>query len=189
MIAFLEGEVAEKAANRIVLAVNGVGYDVLVPTSVLAELPPVGRRIRLHTRMVVRDDGMTLYGFASQDQRALFDLLTGVTGVGPKVAIAFLSTLAPVALRRAIVDGDVTALSTTPGVGKKLAQRVVVELRDRLGGDATALDATGPLVDVREALVSLGLTPQEATDALAGLDPADREVEDLLREALQRVGR
>ena len=189
MIAFLEGEVAEKAANRIVLSVNGVGYDVLVPASVLVDLPPVGRAVRLHTRMIVRDDGMTLYGFASQEQRALFDLLTGVTGVGPKVAIAFLSTLAPDALRRAIVDGDVAALSATPGVGKKLAQRVVVELRDRLGGEGVVVDAVGPLVDVREALVSLGLTPQEAVDALTGIEPDDREVEDLLREALQRVGR
>jgi Holliday junction DNA helicase RuvA len=118
VIAYLDGEVAEKAANRVVLAVNGVGYDVLVPTSVLADLPPVGRRTRMHTRMVVRDDGITLYGFATQDQRALFDLLTGVTGVGPKVAIAFLSTLTTDALRRSIVDGDVAALSSTPGVGK-----------------------------------------------------------------------
>ena len=189
MIAYLDGEVAEKAANRVVLAVNGVGYDVLVPMSVLADLPPVGRRTRIHTRMVVRDDGITLYGFATQDQRALFDLLTGVTGVGPKVAIAFLSTLTTDALRRSILDGDVAALSSTPGVGKKLAQRVVVDLRDRLGGDGPAFEAGGPLVDVREALVSLGLSPQEATDALSGIEPDDREVEDLLREALQRVGR
>jgi holliday junction DNA helicase RuvA len=189
LIAFLEGEVAEKAANRIVLAVHGVGYEVLVPTSVLADLPPVGRTARVHTRMVVRDDGMTLYGFATHDQRASFDLLTGVTGVGPRVAIAFLSTLSTEALRRAIVDGDVAALSMTPGVGKKLAQRVVVELRDRFGGEGVVVDATGPLVDVREALVSLGLTPQEAADALTGIEVDDREVEDLLREALQRVGR
>ncbi|HSL10846.1 MAG TPA: Holliday junction branch migration protein RuvA [Actinomycetota bacterium] len=189
MISFLDGEVAEKAANRVVLVVHGVGYDVVVPTSVLADLPPVGRSARVHTRMVVRDDGITLYGFATHEQRALFDLLTGVTGVGPKVAIAFLSTLATDALRRAIVDGDVGALSATPGVGKKLAQRVVVDLRDRLGGDGLAIDATGPLVDVRDALVSLGLTPQEAVDALTGIEVDGREVEDLLREALQRVGR
>jgi Holliday junction DNA helicase RuvA len=189
VIAYLEGEVAEKAVNRVVLAVNGVGYDVVVPASVLADLPPVGRGARVHTRMVVRDDDITLYGFATHDQRTLFDLLTGVTGVGPRVAIAFLSTLRTDALRRAIVDGDAVALANTPGVGRKLAQRVVVELRDRLGGDADVVDATGPLVDVREALVALGVTPQEAADALTGIEAADREVEDLLREALQRVGR
>jgi Holliday junction DNA helicase RuvA len=189
MIAFLDGDVAEKAANRVVIAVQGVGYDVLVPTSVLADLPPVGRTIRVHTRMVVRDDGITLYGFATPDQRTLFDLLTGVTGVGPKVAIAFLSTLTTDALRRAIIEGDVAALSATPGVGRKLAQRVVVDLRDRLGGGSEAIEATGPLVDVREALLSLGLTQQEAADALTGIDVEEREVEDLLREALQRVGR
>lgn len=189
MITYLDGEVVEKAANRVVLGVQGVGYDVIVPTAVLAELPPAGRAARVHTRMVVRDDGITLYGFATQDQRALFDLLTGVTGVGPKVAIAFLSTLATDDLRRAIVDGDVGALSSTPGVGKKLAQRVVVDLRDRLGGDGVVIDVTGPLVDVRDALLALGLTPQEATDALAGVEVDGREAEDLLRDALQRVGR
>ncbi len=188
MIAFLDGEVVEKAANRVVLAVGGVGYDVTVPTSVLADLPPIGRPARVHTRMVVRDDAMTLYGFASTDERELFDLLTGVSGVGPKVALSFLSAFDAPALRRAIVDGDAIALTVTPGVGKKVAQRVVLDLRDRLGGDGD-LVVEGALADVREALLSLGVTPQEAGEALAGVEVDDREVEDLLREALQRVGR
>jgi holliday junction DNA helicase RuvA len=188
MIAFLEGEVVEKAATRVVLAVGGVGYDVTVPTGVLADLPPVGRVARVHTRMVVRDDAMTLYGFASTEQREFFDLLTGVTGVGPKMALSFLSALSAPALRRAIVEGDAAALTITPGVGKKVAQRVVLDLRDRLGGKGE-LVAEGPLADVREALLSLGLTPQEAAEALAGVEVGEREVDELLREALQRVGR
>jgi Holliday junction DNA helicase RuvA len=187
VIAFLHGRVAEKGAGRAVLDVAGVGYDVQVPASTLAKLPPVGRDARLHTRMVVRDDAMTLFGFASVDERELFDLLVTVTGVGPKVALSFLSVLTPDALRRSVRAGDVAALTIVPGVGKKVAQRVVLDLKDKLGGDVVVLE--GPLSDVREALLSLGLSPQEASEALAVLAPnGDRPVEDLLREALQHVG-
>ncbi len=189
MISFLEGDVAEKAGTRVVISVGGVGYDVLVPASTLSKLPPVGRPTRVHTRMTVRDDAMVLYGFASADERELFDLLVTVNGIGPKVALSFLSVLSPEALRRAIASGDVAALTVVPGVGKKVAQRVALDLKDRLGGDEVVI-VDGPLVDVREALLALGLSPQEASEAMTGLAPnGDRPVEDLLREALQRVGR
>ncbi len=192
MISFLEGEVVEKAAGRAVIAVNGTGYEVLMPTSVLASLPPVGRGARVHTRLVVREDAMVLYGFASTDEREVFDALTGVTGVGPKVALAFLSALQTETLRRAVASGDVAALTVVPGVGKKVAQRVVIDLRDAFGGGGGGGDleeVSGPIADVREALRSLGLTPQEASGAIAGLEADGRDVEDLLRDALQRVGR
>jgi holliday junction DNA helicase RuvA len=190
VISFLEGEVVEKTANRIVLAVGGVGYDVLVPTSVVSRLPSNGSAARVHTRMVVRDDAMVLYGFSTTDERALFDLLTGVSGVGPKVALSFLSALSADSLRRSVVAGDADALTVVPGVGKKVAQRVVVDLRDKLGGDGEAeLVIGGPLADVREALLSLGLTPAEAGEALASVQTDGRDVQDLLREALQKVGR
>jgi Holliday junction DNA helicase RuvA len=188
MISFLDGEIAEKAGARIVVNVGGVGYDVLVATSTLASLPPIGRRARVHTRMVVRDDAMMLYGFGSPDEREVFDLLTGVTGVGPKVALAFLSSLTPDALRRSVVAGDVGALTVVPGVGKKVAQRVVLDLRDRMGGEGDLI-VGGPLADVREALLALGLTPQEASGAMSGLEADGRAVDELLKEALQRVGR
>jgi Holliday junction DNA helicase RuvA len=188
MISFLEGEVVEKAGARVVVDVGGVGYDVLVPASTLASLPPVGRRARVHTRMIVRDDAMVLYGFTSTDERELFDLLTGVTGVGPKVALAFLSSLTPDAMRRSVVAGDVGALTVVPGVGKKVAQRVVLDLRDRMGGEGE-LVLGGPLADVREALLALGLTPQEASVAMGGLDVDGRPVDELLKESLRRVGR
>lgn len=188
MISFLEGEVVEKGANRVVIGVGGVGYDVLVPTSVLARLPSVGKTTRVYTRMVVREDSMTLYGFSAVDQRTLFDLLTGVTGVGPKVALAFLSVLQPTVLTRAIVHGDAAALTVVPGVGKKVAQRVVIDLREKLGGEAE-LPSEGPLADVRDALLALGLTPVEAGEALRGIETDGREADDLLREALQKVGR
>ncbi len=189
MIAFLDGEVVDKTAGHVVLDVAGVGYDIVVPTSVLAGLPTTGERVRIHTRMVVREDSMTLYGFSSPVERELFDLLTGVTGVGPKVALAFLSSLAPDALRRAVVAGDADTLTVVPGVGKKVAQRVVLDLRDKLGGDGAEIIAIGPMADVREALLALGLTPSEASGVMTDLDPDGKAPDDLLREALQKVGR
>ncbi len=188
MIAYLDGEVVERTPGRVVISVGGVGYDVAVPATTAAALPSVGRRARLFTRLHVRDDAMLLFGFSSHDERALFDLLVMVTGVGPKVALSFLSVLEPEALRRAVVSGDVAALTLVPGVGRKLAQRVLVELRDRVGGEG--FPAEGPLADVREALLALGLTPQEAIDAMAPLRAnGDASPEELLREALQHVGR
>ncbi len=188
MIAFLEGKLAEKGAGRAVVSVGGTGYEVMIPASTAGKLPAVGKPARLFTRLHVRDDAMVLYGFATQDERELFDLLVKVSGVGPKVALAFLSALSPGALRRAVAAGDVAALTIVPGVGKKVAQRVALDLKDRLDGGLIVLE--GPLADVREALLSLGLSAQEASDAMAGL-PADgrRGTEELLREALQRVGR
>ncbi|TMK17341.1 MAG: Holliday junction branch migration protein RuvA, partial [Actinobacteria bacterium] len=119
--------------------------------------------------------------------RELFDQLTGVTGVGPRVALSFLSALRPDAIRRAVLAGDAATLTVVPGVGKKVAQRVVLDLRDKLGA-ASELVAEGPLADVRDALLQLGLTPAEASEALRDLDVDGKPVEDLLREALQQVG-
>ena len=189
MIAFLEGTVVDRSPGRVVLDVAGVGYELVVPASVLTSLPPAGKRARLHTRMVVREDSMTLFGFASLDERELFDLLTGVNGVGPKVAVAFLSALPPDALRRAVIGGDADALTVVPGVGKKVAQRVVLDLRDKFGGEGAEVIAIGPLADVRDALLALGLTSIEASQVLAQIDPDGKAPDDLLREALQKVGR
>lgn len=189
MISFVEGELIEKSPSRVVVAVGGVGYEVQVPTPVVASLPALGRSARIHTRMVVREDSTTLYGFSHPDERELFDLLTGVSGVGPKVALAFLSSLTATAIRRAIVSGDAAALVVVPGVGKKVAQRVVLDLRERLGGSGDVVVLEGPLVDVREALLSLGLTDQEASTAMVDIEPAGRDARDLLREALQKAGR
>jgi Holliday junction DNA helicase RuvA len=143
----------------------------------------------MFTRLSVREDGMTLFGFGSTDERTLFDHLVTVTGVGPKLALAALSVLTPDALRRAIATGDAAMLTQVPGVGKKGAARIILDLKDRLGagGDETV---SGPVSEVREALLALGLSPEEAREAVAAL-PADgdRPVEDLLREALRSVGR
>jgi Holliday junction DNA helicase RuvA len=190
MIALLEGKVAEKAGDRVVLSVGGVGYEVRVPAPALSRLPPLGRPAKLHTRLLVRDDAMVLYGFTSPDERSLFDHLITVTGVGPKVALAVLSVLAPDTLRRAVASGDVAALTLVPGVGKKVAGRIVLDLKDRIGAGGEAAGGTGPLAEVREALLALGLSQVEAREALTALAPdGDRSVEELLREALRSVGR
>jgi holliday junction DNA helicase RuvA len=189
VISFIEGTLAEKGAGRVVLAAGGIGYDVNVGAQTLARLPAQGRSARLFTRLQVRDDAMVLFGFVTQDERSLFDHLITVTGVGPKVAMAVLSVLTPDALRRAIASGDLAALSTVPGVGRKVAARIVLDLKDRLGmgGDEVA---TGPMAEVREALLALGLSAQEARDALMAIPPdGDRPVEELLRQALRSVGR
>jgi Holliday junction DNA helicase RuvA len=189
VISYLEGTVAEKSADRVVVAVGGTGYEVLVPAQTLARLPPPGRPARLHTRLQIRDDAMVLFGFSSIDERSLFDSLITVTGVGPKVALAILSVLSPDSLRRAVSAGDVAALTLVPGVGKKVAGRVILDLKDRIGAGGEAA-ASGPLAEVREALLALGLSAQEAREALAALPPnGERPVEELLRDALRRVGR
>lgn len=189
MISLLEGKVVEKAAGRVVISVAGVGYEVAVPAHTLAKLPAQGRPARLFTRLAVREDGIVLYGFATPEERTTFDHLVTVTGVGPKVALAILSALTPEAFRRALAAGDAAALTTVPGVGKKVAARIIVDLKDKLGGGGDEVP-TGVVADVREALLSLGLSAQEARDALAALGPdGDRPVEELLREALRSVGR
>ena len=116
MISFLEGDLAEKAADRVVLSVGGVGYEVLVPVSTLARLPAVGTSARVYTRLQVREDALVLYGFSRTEERSLFDLLVTVSGVGPKLGLAFLSVFTPDALRRAVASSDVAALATVPGM-------------------------------------------------------------------------
>jgi Holliday junction DNA helicase RuvA len=187
MISFVEGTLTERLGDRVVLAAGGIGYEVLVPAGTLAGLPPTGRTARLLTHLHVREDGMTLYGFSGPGERDLFLLLIGVSGVGPKVALAVLSVLTSEALRRSILDGDADAITVVPGVGKKMAARIVLDLKDRLGGEVD-LPAAGPLAEVRDALTGLGLTPQEVHRAVDGLSVDGEPVEDLLRRALQRVG-
>lgn len=187
MIAFVEGKVAERGGDRVVIAAGGLGYEVHVSATTLATLPPAGRTARLLTHHHVREDAQTLYGFATPGERALFLLLIGVTGVGPKVALAILSVLSADALRRAILDGDPDTITVVPGVGKKMAARVVLDLKDKLGG-VIELPGAGPLAEVREALAGLGLSPQEVQDAVAGIEADGEPVETLLRRALQQVG-
>ena len=188
MIAFVEGTLAERGADRVVVNAGGLGYELVASTSTLAALPAVGRTARLLTHLQVRDDAMVLYGFATGAERDLFQLLIGVSSVGPKMAMAVLSALEPDALRRAVLDGDIDAVTVVPGVGKKVAGRIVLDLKDKLGGEIE-IPAAGPLAEVREALEGMGLSAQEIQRAVAGLEADGLPVEDLLRDALRRVGR
>jgi holliday junction DNA helicase RuvA len=187
VIAFVEGVLEDRAGDRVVVADGGIGYEVMVSATTLAALPTVGRKVRLLTHLLVRDDAMLLYGFVTATERDLFLMLISVNGVGPKVALAILSVLSADALRRAILDSDADTITIVPGVGKKVAARVVLDLKDRLGA-VVELPSAGPIAEVRAALLGLGLSPQEVRDAMGGLDGADGPVEELLRRALQRVG-
>ncbi len=193
MIAQLRGRLVARFATRapaeVVVDVGGVGYLVQVPAGLA--LPAVGEPVELHTSLQVREDSMTLYGFANWEARQLFELLLTTSGVGPKLALAVLSTLSPDALTRAVADGDADAFTLVPGVGRKLAQRLLLELNDKLGATEPALAPAGnghnsSLGEVRLALLELGYSPAEAQRAIEPLDPRD-EVGELLRAALRSL--
>ena len=187
MIAALTGDVAEIAAGSVVLDVAGVGYLVHVPSPVLAGLTR-GERVRLMTHLVVREDALSLYGFRTSDQREVFLTLLGVTGVGPKLALAVLSVFEPDALRRVVAAGDAGALTSVPGIGRRGAQRMLLELRDRLEVtlDETAVPGSA-LTEVRAALEGLGYTPAELRGVIEGVAVAGASVEDMVRAALRRL--
>ena len=187
MIALVDGTVAERGGDRVVLMAGGVGYELFVSASTLSTVPPAGKKARLLTHLHVRDDAMILFGFANAAERDLFRLLTGVNGIGPKMALSVLSVLTPDALRRAVIDGDADVITVVPGVGKKVAARIVLDLKEKLGVEIE-LPVAGPLAEVRDALTGMGLSPPEVQQAMADLDGDGAPVEELLRRALQRVG-
>ena len=191
MIAGLKGTLVARSADRVlVLVPGGVTYEVAVPLGVLERLPPDGGEVTLRTVPVVRDDGWALYGFTDDQERELFRRLLGATGVGPRLALALVSTLGSARVVRAIRDGDLGTLSTVPGIGKKTAERIVVELKDRLRGiggpDAGSAEATPPEQAV-QALVNLGYSSGEADRAVRGAvaDGSGLGPVDLIRRALQ----
>lgn len=195
MIAAVRGEVLEIALDHAVIEAAGVGYKVMATPSTLATLRR-GTETRLITAMIVREDSMTLYGFADADARDLFLTLLGVSGVGPKIALATLAVYDATALRRALSDGDVAALTRVPGIGKRGAERMVLELRDKIGavpGGAVAASATGHAIrmPVVEALVGLGFPVKQAEDAcdrVLAADP-DATTSGALRAALSMLGK
>jgi Holliday junction DNA helicase RuvA len=197
MIASVRGRVAAVSPDGAVIEVGGVGLAVSCAPNTLATLR-VGTEARLATSLVVREDSLTLYGFADDDARQLFELLQTASGVGPRLAQAMLAVHAPETVRRAIAGGDTATLTRVPGIGKKGAERLVLELRDRIGyggGDSGLPVAGATWVDqVRQALVGLGWTAGQADQAVAvvaeGLDgqPAP-PVPELLKQAIRVLGR
>lgn len=192
MIAHLRGRLAScrhtRDATVVVVDVHGVGYHLFVPNGAAHGLPSVTEEVELHTSLQVREDSLTLYGFATADARDLFELLIGATGVGPKLGLAALSTYSSEGLLRALVDADLEALTLIPGVGRKLAERLVLELRDKVGSLHQVDEAAGTLGEVRLALLELGYTNAEAQRALDNLDAsAGGDVPELLRGALRTI--
>lgn len=189
MIGRLRGDLLHKGLDGVVLDVGGIGYEIAMSPRGLAELPGIGSEVVVHTHLHVREDVMALYGFASADDRDLFRVLLGASGVGPKVAMAVLSTLDAHELRTAVTSEDIDLLTTVPGVGKRSAQKLILDLRARLElPDAELIGNGTELAEVREALEGLGYQTAEIRQALDGLDP-EEGVEGLLRSALQRLGR
>jgi Holliday junction DNA helicase RuvA len=197
MIGRISGTLLHKRGTEVLVDVGGVGYELQVPMTTLFQLPAAGQPVTLITHHAVREDAQTLYGFVAERDRELFRHLIRVSGVGPKLALAILSGMDGDSFARAVHSGDLTALVALPGVGKKTAERLLVEMRDRLGdwlehiGDAEAPGSAGVtgsarVAEAEEALVALGYKPAEAARLIAAVDGDDIEgSEELIRRALK----
>lgn len=189
MIGRLRGVLATVRPGVVLVDVGGVGYEVSMTASAMENLPPIGEEVVIHTHLHVREDVSNLYGFTGEADRALFRTLLTASGVGPKLAMAVLSTLSADSVRQAVSAEDVDALTLVPGIGKRSAQKLILELRPKLAGAEADLASTpGSVGEVREALERLGYQSVEIREVLAGL-PVDESVERLLRMALQELGR
>ena len=187
MIGRLRGLLVGMNPTGVVIDVSGVGYEVHMTPRDMAALPAVGEEVVLHTHLHVREDVMAVYGFDGEPSRDLFRILLATSGVGPSLALAMLSALRPADLRQAVAAEDVDALTTVPGVGKRTAQKLILELAPKLGELTDAGPAGTDLAQVREALEGLGHAPAEIRDVL-GTIPTDAALEDQLRSALQALG-
>jgi Holliday junction DNA helicase RuvA len=188
VIGFLTGTVAGRNPDGCFLDVNGVGYELHCSASTLSSLPGEGRDVRLWTHLHVREDALALYGFATEAEQRMFEALIGVSGVGPKVALQMCSAFSVEAFRRALVTDDVAAISSVPGIGKKTAQRILLELKEKLSLPDLAIVGTQPdtLSKARSALENLGYSPGEVRVALGELDVAgDDTVEVVVKSALR----
>jgi Holliday junction DNA helicase RuvA len=194
MIALVSGTVAVRRGDHVVVDCGGVGYRLAVSAETLRHVPAVGKQVLLHTHMVVRDDALLLYGFATEEERELFLMLIAVQSVGPKVALAVLSGGPPRELLKAVAAGDTARLQAAPGVGKRTAERIIVELREKVGATAPVVVAgvgpgtsDDPLVLARDGLLGLGYTPIEADELLDGAE--GERPEDLIAHALRMARR
>ena len=193
MIAFLEGTLAGKTASCAYLNVGGVGFEVGMSQSSLSKLPSTGEQVLVHTYLQVRDDGMSLFGFMSLEEKALFEKLITVSGIGPKVALAALSSYAPDQLANLIAAQDVAAVQRIPGIGKKTASRIILELKGSLDEGIGGLFAeeernvSKAAEGAKEALLSMGFTATEIELALKGA-PEDGTESSLLQYALKKLG-
>lgn len=197
MYAFIEGQVCEKAGGELILMAGGVGYALNCSMNTLQAAPAMGQTMRCYTWLSVREDAMELYGFATKEEKSLFLSLTSVSGIGPKTALGVLGSMPLRDLNLAILLGDVSALSRAPGIGKKTAQRIALELKDKISqADVNASDSPAavavPLTadnvtEALEALIALGYTSTEARNALSAIKDKDAPVDELIRLALRTM--
>lgn len=201
MIGRINGILLEKQAPRLLVDVNGVGYEVDVPMTTLYRLPEIGQPVILHTHFVVREDAQLLYGFFERAERELFRLLVKVNGVGPKMALAILSGIEGSEFVRCVQDHDINSLVKIPGIGKKTAERLLVEMQDRvrefsqwlpqlpatMPSSTTKRTAKLEISEAESALIALGYKPQEAAKAIAALDTDGLRSEDIIRQALRNM--
>lgn len=203
MITMLHGTLVEATPSVAVLDVGGVGFEIGISGTTAASLPALGNDCRLFCRLQVREDAMTLFGFSTKEERTMFDRLVAVSGVGPRLALAVLSTFSVSQLYTVVMAEDDKGMAKVPGVGKKTAQRLILELKSVFAKDHGMLAANVPaagqlplaaapapsaLDDARTALLSMGFSPQEAELALDGYDGSGMRVEELLATALKRLG-
>lgn len=203
MISQLHGIVLEASPSQVVIDVSGIGFELGISGITAAQLPALGDEVRLYTRMQVREDACMLFGFTTAEERTMFDRLVAVSGVGPRLALAVLSTFTTSQLYSIVMAEDDKNMATVPGVGKKTAKRLILELKSVFAKDkgfvpvdigvvpvaaAASARSSSALDECREALLSMGFSPQEAELALDGYDGRDIRVEELLSSALKRLG-
>lgn len=196
MYAFIEGQVCEKTSHELVILAGGVGYRLNCSMTTLQAAPQAGGTMRCYTVLSVREDAMELFGFATTQERELYQSLTSISGIGPRTALGVLSSMPMKELTTAILLGDVTALSRAPGIGKKTAQRIALELKDKMGAGefdlsteagAMAMPVAGGAAEALEALIALGYTAQEARNALSKVKDKSDQTDELIRLALRHM--
>lgn len=199
MIGRLRGTLLVKQAPQLLIDVNGIGYEVSAPMSTFYSLPEIGETITLHTHLVVREDAHTLYGFATENERAMFRALIKVNGVGAKLALTILSGISADDFILCVMDNDIAGLTRLPGVGKKTAERLIIEMRDKLKDWGAAATSESPnlalvqpadaVADAVSALIALGYKPPEASKMVRVVDAKDLPSEEIIRQALQAVAK
>jgi Holliday junction DNA helicase RuvA len=193
MIGRLRGTLIKKEPPALLVDVGGVGYELEAPMTTFYDLPPAGETVTLFTHLVVREDAHLLFGFVRESQRRLFRNLLKVNGVGPRVALAVLSGLADAEFVRAVQGNDIERLTRVPGIGKKTAERLIIEMRDKLAGElpseapATASAASDPVSEAVTALIALGYKPNEASRMVRAVSSAGLATEEIIRQALKAV--
>ena len=196
MIAYVKGSLDHKEPNRVVVDVGGIGYEIFVPLSTYQQLPAIGAQVKLHTHHYVREDTMQLYGFLSPEEKEIFEMVLSISGVGVKVALSILSSMSADAFRRAVAHGDMKALTKIPGIGKKSAERMVLELKDKIGKvqideRMAKILETESGSDAVSALLSLGAGQSAAEYAVYRAERLlgkDAKIEDVIAQSLRLLG-